>query len=41
MVSISAHNNIQMIIFNLINFYIIDNYYDKYLSNYLLINYLK
>jgi hypothetical protein len=29
MVSISAQDNIQRLILNLINFYIIDNYYDK------------
>ena len=29
MVGISAQDNIQKIILNLINFYIIDNYYDK------------
>ena len=29
MVSINAQDNVQRIILNLINFYIIDNYYDK------------
>ena len=41
MISISAQDNVHSIILNLITFYIIDNYYDGKLSNYLLINYLK